>query len=56
VYLSCDVHLLTTESHAAEEVLQGLGIEATELPSEPYTALAEALRALVTRAQTDDAV
>ena len=47
--LRAAVHLLTTESHAAEEVLQGLGIEATELPGEPYTALAEALRALVTR-------
>jgi PAS domain S-box-containing protein len=44
------VHLLTSESQAAEEVLQGLGIEAPEVTGEPYTALAEALRAILTRA------
>ena len=43
------LHLLTAESQAAEEVLQGLGIEAPELTGEPYTALAAALHALLTR-------
>jgi PAS domain S-box-containing protein len=47
--LHAAVHLLTRESHAAEEVLQGLGIEATTLSGESYTALTEALRALLTR-------
>ena len=43
------LHLLTTESQAAAEVLQGLGIDAPELTGEPYTALAEALRTILTR-------
>jgi len=43
------IHLLTLEREAAEEVLQGLGIEATALSGESYTALTEALHALLTR-------
>ena len=47
--LRATVHLLTLEREAAEEVLRGLGIEATALSGESYTALTEALHALLTR-------
>jgi len=47
--LHAAVHLLTIERQAAEAVLHGLGIEASALSGESYTALTEALRAILTR-------
>ena len=47
--LRAALHLLASESRAAEDVMHGLEIEAPELTGDPYTALAEALRTLITR-------
>ena len=46
--LRAALHLLASESRAAEDVMHGLEIEAPELTGDPYTALAEALRTLMT--------
>jgi hypothetical protein len=45
--LAAALHLLTQECQAAEEVLQGLGIDAKEHTQEPYKLLADALRNLM---------